>query len=563
MKGKRIISLLSFVFMLALALSIPSTLVAGEKGNKNNDKNHDAGNSGNGCKSPVVKVLAEGAPIHGTNGIRFDSQGRLYIASVFGNEVVVMNPRNGKIIERLGADKGVISPDDLAFGPDGSLYWTSILTGYVGRISPDGSVKTQFVYPGVNPITFTPGGRLFVGLYLFGDGLFELDPVLISPPVEKPKDPGMLNGFDFGPDGLLYSPLPLEGRVVRMNVDTDPVAYETILNGQPGPAAAKFDPQGRYLYGHNQTSGEIWRLDPATKAKETISYVTPGTDNLAFDPRGRLFISHAHDGSIFEILPSGHPRTISEGGMIGPGGVAVLPSNHGGERVFVADLWTLREFNDRTGRPGVVERSFGAFTAPTTVSSAGTDLVLSSYINNNVQVWNPATRQVTENRTDVAVPLNAIRFQGDIAVAELGTGGVVRLISGGGRETLATGLYVPSGLAATADRLWVADWATGVVWEVVEGSLVPLAFGLANPEGLAVDLDGNLLVVESGAGRVSRIYVSTGEITRVAEGLALGLPEITGAIPPTWIFNGVAVGPSGTIYVTGDKANVLYQINQR
>jgi sugar lactone lactonase YvrE len=512
----------------------------------------------------LTKVLVQGCPMHGANGIRFDSAGLLYIANCFGNEIVVMNPSNGKILNTLGAEKGVISPDDLAFGPDGSLYWTSLFTGYVGRLSPNGSVKTQFVKLGVNPITFTPGGRLFVGLCFLGDGLFELDPALDSPPVEKTKNPGMLNGFDFGPDGLLYSPLPLEGRVVRMNVNTDPVAYETILDGQPAPAAVKFDPQELYLYGHNQTSGEVWRLDPATKVKETVSYVTPGTDNLAFNPHGRLFVSHAHDGTIFEILPSGHPRTVSRGGMIAPGGVAILPSSHGGERVFVADLWTMREFNGLTGRPGVVERFLfdhpEGITAPLTVSSDGANLVVSSYINNNVQVWDPETQQVVENRADVVVPLNAIRFQGDLAVAELGTGQVVRLTPGG-RVTLATGLYVPSGLAAAGDNLWVADWATGIVWQInAGGPLVPVAFGLKSPEGLAVDLDGNLLVVESGAGRLSQIDLSTGNVSAISEGLALGLPDLSGIMSPTNIFNGVAVGPSGAIYVTGDKANVLYRL---
>jgi hypothetical protein len=42
MKSKRIIMLLGFVCVLALVLSIPSTLVAGEKG--------EAGNNGIGCK---------------------------------------------------------------------------------------------------------------------------------------------------------------------------------------------------------------------------------------------------------------------------------------------------------------------------------------------------------------------------------------------------------------------------------------------------------------------------------------------------------------------------------
>lgn len=70
-----------------------------------------------------------GAPLHGMNGITKDAAGRLYIASVFGREIVVLNPADGAFIERLGPAQGVLFPDDVAFGPDGSLYWTDIAVG--------------------------------------------------------------------------------------------------------------------------------------------------------------------------------------------------------------------------------------------------------------------------------------------------------------------------------------------------------------------------------------------------------------------------------------------------
>jgi len=40
---------------------------------------------------------------------------------------------------------------------------------------------------------------------------------------------------------------------------------------------------------------------------------------------------------------------------------------------------------------------------------------------------------------------------------------------------------------------------------------------------MAVDVDGSLLVVESGEGRLSRIDPSTGQVTTVAEGLEVGV----------------------------------------
>ncbi len=123
---------------------------------------------------------------------------------------------------------------------------------------------------------------------------------------------------------------------------------------------------------------------------------------------------------------------------------------------------------------------------------------------------------------------------------------------------------MPVGLAATDDDLWVSDWATGMVQQIIAdgeplSEPIPVATNLSAPEGLAVAPDGSLLVVETGAGRLSSIDLETGEVKTVAEGLLLGAEGAEG-YPPTWIFNGVAVGPSGVIYITGDIANVLYRI---
>jgi hypothetical protein len=123
---------------------------------------------------PDLRVIAEGAALHGANGINFGPDGNLYVASVFGTEIVAMNPGTGQTVDRLGPEAGVEGPDDLVFGPDGSLYWTDIMKGEVGRRTPGGVVTKQMVAPGVNPITFSPDGRLFVALDFLGDGLYEL-----------------------------------------------------------------------------------------------------------------------------------------------------------------------------------------------------------------------------------------------------------------------------------------------------------------------------------------------------------------------------------------------------
>ncbi|MBC2697402.1 MAG: hypothetical protein HF974_03490 [ANME-2 cluster archaeon] len=518
----------------------------------------------------AVTVLVQGSPIDGAAGIIFDSKDRLHIASTVGREIVVMDPETGEILDRLGPDVGVEGPEDLIFGPDGSLYWTSFLTGEVGRLSPDGVCTSQFVAPGVDPITFSDDGRLFAALYLMGDALYELDPDLVDPPRLIAEDLGFLNGMDFGPDGFLYGPIWTKGEVVRVDVDNGTI--HLVADGMGCPAAVKFNSEGR-LHVADYCEGEILRFDAETGRKEVIARLPAGLDNLAFDSHDRLFVSHGQDGTIFEVLANGTTRTVSPGGMIVAGsGVAALPRSDG-ESVFVADLFTLREFDGLTGEERSVERHYigmPGITSPETVSPDGDNLVLSSVFSNTVQVWSPETREVLEEYTDFAVPINAIRFQGDLIVVELGfEAGACRVTrtSDEGRVILADsadGLVLPVGLAATNDDLWVSDWATGMVLQIVAGGELllepkPMATELSAPEGLTVAPDGSLLVVETGVGRLSSIDLETGKVSTVAEGLELGAEGAEG-YPPTWIFNGVAVGSSGVIYVTGDIANILYRI---
>ncbi len=237
------------VFFLAFSCS-PDTELGPEE-------NLEAANAKTKKASPsVLKTLVKGAALSGANGIDVGPDGNLYVASVNGQEIVVMNKNNGKIIKRFGPEKGVLGPDDLVFGPDGTLYWTDILTGFVGRMTPDGQqLGYQFVAPGVNPIAFSEDGRLFVALDFLGDGLYELDPNLVDPPRAIISCPtgfclGFFNSFDFGADGGLYGPLFALGQVIRMNVDDG--SYEVVASGFENPAAAKFGPDGM-LYVLDQT----------------------------------------------------------------------------------------------------------------------------------------------------------------------------------------------------------------------------------------------------------------------------------------------------------------------
>lgn len=514
-----------------------------------------------GAQAPTfkVEVLAKGAPIPGANGLSFGPDGNLYIGSVGGRAIIVMNPETGAILKRMGPDNGVEGADDLIFGPDGTLYWTALMTGEVGRMTPAGAKTTQKVALGVNPITFSKDGRMFVALDFLGDGLYELDPTFVKPPRLLAEKLGFLNAFAFGPDGYLYGPIYTQGKLVRIDVNANPVKIETFANGFGIPVAVKFDAQGR-LHALDQATGEVMRIDLKTKVKTVLATLPPGLDNLTFDAHGRLFVSHANAGTIFEVKADGTARTVSPGGMTGTGGVAVVQKN-GGETVYVSSVFTLHEFDAQTGKPMGVT---GLDTL--TVAPDGTNLLLSSWFANVISIWDPATHKTVALYKDFAVPINAIRFQGDLIVAELGTHSVVRAKGADPtqRTPLATQLGVPTGLAATENELWVSDFATGKVLQLVAAGKVlaepkVIATGLVTPEGLALTKDGQLLVVESGAHRLSAIDLATGQVTSLVTGLGLGMAGPP-SVPPPWTFNGVAVSPAGTIYVNGDIDNVLYRI---
>ena len=523
----------------------------------------------------TVEIIADGATVRYVSGIIFDGNDQLYVSSVFGGEILVLDPETGEVVEKLGIESGIKCPDDLIFGPDGSLYHTDIIVGEVGRLTPDGVVSNQFVALGVNPITFSDDGRLFVALDFMGDGLYEIDPTFSSEPRLIAEELGWLNSMDWGPDGYLYGPIWTKGEIVRIDVDSANIT--TIADGLEYPSTVKFDSSGN-LYVAEYKNGEISRIDLNNGTTEVIaSGGLEMMDNIAFDSDDRLFAS-IKDGRIVEILADGSKREILKGGMIGPGGVAVY-SSEGHDSVFIADIMDLRELDGQTGEEVYVERHImgdlinyngtpsGEITGPQTVSSDGDTLIISSWMYDVVQVWNPVEHRLMEEHLDFSVPMNAIRFQGDLVVAELGMeegAACILSVNDTDRISLATGLAVPVGLAATENDLWVSDWYTGMVLQLVKdgetlAEPIPVATDLSFPEGLAVDTDGSLLVVETGTGSLSKIDLKTGDVNTIVENLEVGVQPISG-VPPTYIFNGVAVSPSGTIYVTGDMSNVLYRI---
>ena len=554
----------------AATLAVAFTMAAGMSAQADAPSTVDAAVAAAGHR---IEVLATGSRISGANGMQVGPDGRLYVASVVGSELLVLDTADGRVVRRFTHADGVEGPDDVAFAPDGSVYWTSILSGEVAGFRPDGTrVVAARIGPGVNPLTFSPSGRLFVAQCFFGTGLFEVDPDGVEPPRVIRDDLGPrcgLNGMDWGPDGRLYGPRWFRGEVVSIDVDTGEMRTE--LTGVQVPAAVKFDSRGR-LHVLDTLAGQVLRVKGGAEGAvrtvsqdaEVVARFPPGLDNFAFDSADTLYVSSFVDGFVARVNADGTQTMLSPAGMSSPGGVAVRITAEGVEAV-VADLQALRGFDASSGKVHFTEANVLGVSPMGTalnVSIDGEHLVLASWVDNDVRVWSQREQRVVERHEGLQEPVAAVRFGGGLAIAEHKAGRVILMQADGQFRVLASGLAAPTGLVVRGDDLYLTERSQGMLLRLVTDG-APLARpetvidGLAAPEGVALYRDG-FAIVEAGTGAVT-VVDGEGRRTTVAT-LPVGLPAGSAAQPPSFVFNGIASMGDGALIVTDERSRALLRI---
>ncbi len=502
----------------------------------------------------LVGRPAETSSLNGVSVSPFD--GNVYVASVGGNEITVHDPETGEILDRIGPERGVNGPDDVFVTEDGTVYWTDLLAGNVGMLTPDGEFKKQMVGPGVNPITMSDDGRLFVARVFLGDGLYELDPMLEADPI--PLDDALvgLNAFDFGPDGALYAPSFFTGDVLRIDVDAAPIAPEIVASGFGVSSAVKFDSTGT-PHVVNLAEGQVFKLDLDSGESEMLLDIEGTIDNISFDLDDRLFVIAGNDNQIIRVDDDGATE-LSELGIGLPQGVTVTPDG----TVWLAELFVMRGYD----ADGSITTSFydvfdppgTGFAGAATVSADGDNLILSNTFSGSVQLMDPSTGEILEDVRTVIFPINAIRHGDRIVAAQAAGSNVVNINDL--EDVLLADLSLPTGLASDGTTLYVSDWVTGNVWAVNDAGAQVVAEGLAQPEGMAIDGD-RLLVVETGAQQVTAVDLATGETSPVITGLDFSATPIEGFLP-NGALSSVAIGPDGAIYVSDDGVGSLYRFQR-
>ncbi|MDY7232820.1 SMP-30/gluconolactonase/LRE family protein [Hyalangium rubrum] len=511
------------------------------------------------------EVVVAGSPFQGVHGLALDGKGHLLASNLLGQSVHSIDLSTGAVSTLVGPPLG--GADDVALGPDGSIYWTGYFSGRLMRRTPDGKTRVLAKdLPGLNSLAFRRDGRLYFTQLGRGDALWEMDPNGRKPPRQLRTGLGFLNGFEFGTDDRLYGPLLLKGQIVRMDVDTG--TTEVVAEGFGMPVAVNFDASRENLYVADSVRGELVRVRVATGAKEVVAKLPTGLDNLTVGPDDQVYVSNMVDNDIRVVTPAdGSIRPVVEARLSVPSGLAVAPDDPS-ESLYVADVYALRRVGGRDGKIAQTTRVLSSrMTFPMNVSLGATHVVLSSAYLGSVQVLDRTSGEVLRTIPNTNGVQGVLELaDGTLLLAEATTGRLVRVDTAepAGTTVLTEGLKGPVGLVADTEAkepgVYVTEVGSGQVTRVrlSDGARRPVAKGLKAPEGIARHPDGGLIVAEVGRKQLVRIDPATGRSTVIAKGLRIGLPESEG-LPPGYVPTGVAVGGSGTLYLSSDIESAIYR----
>jgi sugar lactone lactonase YvrE len=504
------------------------------------------------------------SPFHGLHGLAVEEDGTVLAGSVVGQAIYAVNPATGEVTTRMGPPDGMA--DDIALGPNGEMAWTGYLTGKVFIQDKGGEPRMiSQGLPGSNSLAFTKEGKLYFTQVFLGDALYEADVTGATPARLIRKDLGGFNGFEVGPDGMLYGPLWFKNAIVKIDPATG--ADTVVADGFQIPAAANFGPDGN-LYAIDTKTGELKRIDMATKAVTVLATLAPALDNLAIAKDGTIYVSNMADATIYAVNPAdGAVRKIVSGPLATPTDLAITDGPEG-EKLHVADVFAYRVIDTATKAITDPLRMYRDETENQLGIGAGkSKVMITSWAAGMVQVIDRASGAAAIHHGFTA-PTDALELADGRVIALEAATGTIRPVTGAAtpEAPIVSGLNLPVAMVEAADgKIWVTetnpqakgalasvDLATGEVTRVLEG--------LEGPEGVDVGADGKVYLAEAGVGRVIVYDPKDKSTTVLAEGLKTGLVAAEGTLP-AYTTTGIAVSrKDGSVYVASDITNAIYRI---
>jgi glucose/arabinose dehydrogenase len=164
----------------------------------------------------------------------------------------------------------------------------------------------------------------------------------------------------------------------------------------------------------------------------------------------------------------------------------------------------------------------------------------------------------------------AIAPRGAVIFAEQGAGRV-HAVQSGNVQLLAGGLKQPCGVAVGADdTCFVSEAAGGRVVKLSAGKAHTVLDGLSKPQGIAVRGE-SLYILDVGSKQLIECDLAGRSRRTIAADLPVGappgvVPKVLGPVGtmsgPMGPFAGLAAGPDGTLYLSGDADGSVLAIRR-
>jgi streptogramin lyase len=492
-------------------------------------------------------------PVGGNSpqGIAAGADGALWYTDFNGNQIGRITVAGAGTLFTVPTPSS--EPKGIAAGPDGALWFTELKAGKIGRVTTAGNFSEFAIpTPGSDPVDIAagPDGALWFTESLGGQigrittaGVFTEFPVPISHnfPLGIAAGPdGALWFTSGGSDAATISRMTTTGDVTEFPLPTESSLPEEIVTGPDGALW--------FTEFHGDKIGRITTAGAVTEF--SVPTASSGPFGIAAGSDGALWFTELTAGKVCRITPAG---TVTELSIPAANSVpALITAGPDG------NLWFAESSAHQIGRVDLVGYRMADEPIPATQSgatgiAAGPDGNLWFTESVTSQIGRVTTAgAVTEFQTPTpsSAPLKiAAGPDGALWFTEQQANQIGRVTTAGQitEFPLPTAYSDPTGIAVGPDgALWFTEFTAGKIGRITTGGVIsefPIPSTSGGPAAIAAGPDGALWFTEMRASRIGRITTS-GFVTEWA-------------VSPSGDPDGIALGPDGNLWFTEPSRSLI------
>ena len=278
----------------------------------------------------------------------------------------------GEIIE-FPLSPGVNSPNDIAAGAEGNLWFTEGVTSKVGRITPSGAITelTTGISAGSNPVGIArgPEGDLWFTEFN-GARIGRMTPSGVVTEFSSGLTPGSEPWWIVeGPDGNMWFTERVGDRIGRITPAGEITEFTKGITPGSGVYAIAAGPDGNLWF--TETSGKIGRITVSGEVHEFSDPSLAGTfpTEIAEGPDKQMWFTEGTAGALGKINPAS--GEVVPAGVFAPGSVPESLSTGPDDNMWVTESEGNRIASVTAGGkvteytvPTAKSRPFGIATGP-------------------------------------------------------------------------------------------------------------------------------------------------------------------------------------------------------